>query len=175
MSDVSFIADLFAIYLGSVILVYVLVHFPCLSRSSKALRYCLLIERLSEQAEEVKVFLDLFLEQKRGDFDDAYCSLKKSPLLRTRKPARSPEEEDIKKLRDYCVKGIATNSRKSNPAKISGIDYVRLRHLILTRLTIFNAWRGGEPVRTSIRQLPDALHSVWLNGQRTSSLEEGRI
>ncbi|GFR69824.1 histone-lysine N-methyltransferase SETD8-A [Elysia marginata] len=42
-------------------------------------------------------------------------------------------------------------------------DFVRLRNLTVCRLTMFNARKGGEPARLTIREWDDAVAGAWVD------------
>ncbi|GFR76745.1 histone-lysine N-methyltransferase SETD8-A [Elysia marginata] len=42
-------------------------------------------------------------------------------------------------------------------------DFVRLRNLTVCRLTMFNARRGGEPARLTIKEWDDAFAGAWVD------------
>lgn len=56
-------------------------------------------------------------------------------------------------------------------------DFVELRDLVVTRLTIYNARRGGEPARLKINEWQDAEKGVWLDSKRKEnvSFEENKL
>lgn len=50
--------------------------------------------------------------------------------------------------------------------------YVELRDLVVCRLTLFNARRGGEPSRLLSREWEDAEKGVWLNTKQVDALDD---
>ena len=61
-----------------------------------------------------------------------------------RRPEELALEEDVTKVRQYTVSEIENILRLIT---ITSSAYVQLRNLTVTRLTFFNARRGGEPSR----------------------------
>ena len=50
--------------------------------------------------------------------------------------------------------------------------FVKLRNLILTRVTLFNARRSGEPARLTLREWNDASRDAWIDPQLTEQIED---
>lgn len=50
---------------------------------------------------------------------------------------------------------------------MANIEYSLLRDLVVSRLTLFNARRGGEPSRLLLEEWNDALNDVWYNNTET--------
>ena len=46
---------------------------------------------------------------------------------------------------------------------VGSSEFVALRDAIVSRLTLFNARRGGEPCRLKISQYEDAASGRWVN------------
>ena len=78
-----------------------------------------------------------------------------------RKPAALQDEKSLETLRSYLIAEI--NKATAKKAAMSRADYVHLRKVVLTRLTLLNARRGSEPARLLIKDFED----------RNSWVEEG--
>ena len=78
-----------------------------------------------------------------------------------RKPAALQDEKSLETLRSYFIAEIKRATAKK--AAMSRADYVHLRKVVLTRLTLLNARRGSEPARLLIKDFED----------RNSWVEEG--
>ena len=82
-------------------------------------------------------------------FSDAKYLINKSRQEKLRLPTRTPPEEAMERLRHFTVASISkgcqvgTNDRQS---------FVHVRNLVCSRLTLFNARRGGEPSRMTMGQ-----------------------
>ena len=75
------------------------------------------------------------------------CEVRRNSL---RKPADMPLEKDVKTLRNFVLKEI--KSMTEDPYTVwDKHTFIRLRNLIVTRLTLFNARRGGEPARMTLQ------------------------
>ncbi|XP_070203173.1 uncharacterized protein [Littorina saxatilis] len=73
-----------------------------------------------------------------------------------------PLEQDVKTFRDYVVQ--RTKSIMEDPYKLWDMHaFIELRNLIVARLTLFNARRGGEPARLLLSEWEDALKGVWID------------
>ena len=74
-------------------------------------------------------------------FAGAKYLMNKSRQERLRLPTRIPVEHDIQKLRNFTVGALGELSECDGFDRLS---FVHLRHLICSRLTLFNASRGGD-------------------------------
>ncbi|PIK44206.1 hypothetical protein BSL78_18948 [Apostichopus japonicus] len=73
-----------------------------------------------------------------------------------------PLEADVKTVRDYTVSRL--QEIVNDPFSLFDSHlYVELRDLLVCRLTLFNATRGGEPCRLSLCEWKDAEGSVWID------------
>ena len=77
-----------------------------------------------------------------------------------RKPHNLPSEKDIKVLRDFTTQKIQ-ELVADKYIFIASSEYSLLRDLVVSRLTFFNARRGGEPSRMLLQEWEDALCNVW--------------
>ena len=81
-----------------------------------------------------------------------------------RKPADMPLEKDVKTLRNFVLKEI--KSMTEDPYTVwDKHTFIRLRNLIVTRLTLFNARRGGEPARMTLQDWSYAEAGTWIDPQ----------
>jgi len=75
-----------------------------------------------------------------------------------RRPDELPLESDIKKLKDYTVSNIKALV-DNEYLHWTKYEYIELRDMAASRLTLFNARRRGEPARLAIMNWLD----VWLS------------
>ena len=99
-------------------------------------------------------FIKLLKHHQNAVFGDSKYIINKARQERLRLPARSPPEEVIQELRDYTL-GRVSSLVGIDTSHFGTSDYVELRNLVCSRLTLFNARRGGEPSRMVLEQ--------WLN------------
>ena len=96
------------------------------------------------------------------------CEQRRNSL---RKPQEMPNEEDLRKLKDFIVTQMTKLS--GDAYKMWDLhDFVFMRNLIVSRLTIFNARRGGEPARLTLKEWKDAMDNVWINPQQVQQMED---
>ena len=102
-----------------------------------------------EVATEIANFKKVLKHHENSIFSDAKYLINKSRQERLRLPTRTPPEEAMERLRTFTVASI------SKVCKV-GIDdrqsFVHLRNMACSRLTLFNARRGGEPSRMTMDQ-----------------------
>ena len=112
---------------------------------------CLVGEYLSlkgheEEILEVENFKKLLKHHQNHFFGDAKYKTNLSRQETLRLPSRLPDESDVQRLRDYSVSRIEDLTKQ----ELDSSSFVELRNLVCSRLTIFNARRGGEDARLSI-------------------------
>lgn len=86
-----------------------------------------------------------------------------------RKPANLPLDENEMLIKEHLIKTINSFSTFQF---LDEKDYVTLRDAACTRLTLFNARRGGEPARLSIAEWLDAKNENWIDQHRKKDLNE---
>ncbi|XP_070212643.1 uncharacterized protein [Littorina saxatilis] len=78
-----------------------------------------------------------------------------------RKPASMPIEQDVKNLKEFVLAEM--QKLLQDDYKLWGThDFVWMRNLIVCRLTMFNARRGGEPARMTLTEWEDAEQEKWI-------------
>jgi hypothetical protein len=121
--------------------------------------------------EEIKHFVLLLKHNQNAVFGDAKYLINKSRQERLRKPDRIPPEETLKDLREHTLGRIKSLTQLDIAAGHCGrSEYVELRNLICSRLTLFNARRGGEPARLKVHQW-ETRHD-WIDKSAIAQLDE---
>ncbi|KAJ8018163.1 hypothetical protein HOLleu_43996 [Holothuria leucospilota] len=91
--------------------------------------------------------------------------------IKLRKPEALPQEDDVRCWRDYTVQRMECITYD----QLEFWDlhrYVELRDLVVCRLTLFNARRGGEPSRLLVSEWKDAENNVWIDKQQLEALDD---
>ena len=140
-----------------------------LIKLAKILKVIYLIDDKEDCASDIDKYLSLISITDGDVFGDAVYELNKNRNVNLRKPQELPLEDDVKLLRKYLISNI--NKLTCNKA-INNNSFTDLRDLIICRLTIFNARRGGEPCRLKIKDWDDAKKDVWLNDETIKKLDE---
>lgn len=104
-------------------------------------------ENAKDETQSVRDFLDLLKHHQNAMFGDAKYLINKARQENLRLPARMPSEDDLKQLRNYTISRIAQLRRTPDMTRT---EFVELRNLLCSRLTLFNARRGGEPSRLMV-------------------------
>lgn len=144
--------------------------FYTLLRSSKALRDLLHLRKEDEISAEVAQFVKSLKTHEELFMSGARHKLFMNSQRRSRKPCSLPLEEDIAALYDYIrkrmdvVSSVWTFKDKS--------VYIENRNLAQTRLTLFNARRGGEVSTLSLEDWEDGKMGSWIDQQRLQGLSE---
>ena len=140
-----------------------------LKTTSGILQANYLLNRQKEKLEEVKEF-DILLKYKwRELFGGAEYASVARRQEKLRRPHQLPMETDMTIIRDYTLHELA---RLTTTKTISTSDYVKLRALACSRLTLFNARRGGEPARLTLAEWHDAKSGAWISRNDVNQLDD---
>ena len=82
-----------------------------------------------------------------------------------------PLESDIEKVKDYTVSRMKALV-KDEYLHWTKHEYIELHDLAASRLTLFNARRGGEPARLGITNWLDAKSDLRLSQDRLSNMPQ---
>ena len=128
-------------------------------------------KNLMKEAEE----LDLFNAVLKMNWDyymfftaQIDCDVRRNSL---RKPEDMPIENDVQKLRNFLLMEIQYMSE--DPYTMwDKHRFIRLRNLVLTRLTLFNARQGGEPARMTLQDWSQAEAGTWIDPQLVQTIKD---
>lgn len=123
---------------------------------------------MEAEATEIGHFLDVLDLNKNYVFGDAKYHINNARQVKLRLPGRSPEQNDLAALQIYTLRRIDFLTNEFTHVGIH--EYVELRNAICSRLTLFNARRGGEPSRLKIVQWTE--RRKWLDSKAITSLSE---
>jgi len=128
----------------------------------KVMKGTYLIKGNDEKSESINKFLAVLDLQWANVFGDAEYRAIKNRTTKLRKPVQLPIEDDILRLRNYVVDRI--NSMMSDEyLHWTSTEFSQLRDVVVVRLTLFNARRGGEPCRLYMSEWSDADANAWVN------------
>ena len=108
-------------------------------------------------------------------FGDAHYEInKKICQVRLKRPAELPLEANVEKLRIIYMYTL------EKVMEIVSDDYrlwdshacVELRDLVCSRLTLWNARRGGKPSRLSIHEWRDSEENVWMDKDMVDEVQD---
>nr|XP_054753532.1 uncharacterized protein LOC129259256 [Lytechinus pictus] len=141
-----------------------------LKSACKILKGTYLMDDNDDKAADIDKFVSVLELTHNAVFGDAAYKLHKTREERLRRPSAQPLDKDIKTLKDYILQRI----RQITNDKFCVMDshrFVELRDCVVSRLTLFNARRGGEPSRLFIKHWNDADEGVWLDQQQLDVLD----
>ena len=130
-----------------------------------------LMNDCDEMAAELDKFQEVLSLNYNLVFSDATYNLNRRRQIKLRRPEELPSEDDVAKLKEYTIQ----QTEKLLQDKFRVWDphaFAELRDLTVSRLTLFNARRGGEPARMSINEWQDAENSVWLDPARKEKMDD---
>lgn len=123
-----------------------------------------------EKVNEFEKFIKTLEFHKDIVFGDAIYAIELSRLERLRVPENRILEEDIETLREHTLKVI---KRLTCEYTFIGIhEYVLLRDALCSRITLYNARRGGEPSRLKMSNFIEAKNKRWLDNERVEGLQD---
>ena len=143
-----------------------------LKSSSKILKALYLIEDADQQADNIDTFVSILELNKNYMFGDAIYKVNQQRQIRLRRPEELPVEDDIKQIRKHTLERMQEITSDEYDFWDSS-RYVELRDLVVCRLTLFKARRGGEPSRLLSREWEDAEKGVWLDTKQVEALDNG--
>jgi integrase len=135
-----------------------------------------IIENDEEHYEMVKRFLEVLKIQWGELFSECLYAVLRRRQETLRKPKELPDEDDLGLLRNYCLEKI-DEFLKDTYDLFTCHQFTKLRAVIVTRLTIFNARRGSEPARLRISEWETAERGDWIDPQAiaNASVDEQEI
>ena len=142
-----------------------------LKRSCKIVKSTFLVEGKDDSAAEIDKFTSVLELNHEFIFGDATYQINKSRQIKLRKPASLPIEKDIEQLREYTMNTVAGIIQDKYIIWDSH-NFSKLRDLTVSRLTLFNARRGGEPSRLTIDEWKEADNNSWIDKQRAEMLSD---
>ncbi|XP_052063070.1 uncharacterized protein LOC127702809 [Mytilus californianus] len=120
-----------------------------------------LLQGKRDELVKIEEFKTLFDYYRKEIFDGAEYNCIKNRQENLRRPQYLPLDDDVRRLRNYTLSGIA---QMDDPYQILDVnEYPRLRDLVVARITLFNAKRGGEPSRLTLKEWNDEKDGVWLD------------
>ena len=130
---------------------------------------CIINDHLGD-AEEVDRFLSVLDLNWGFMFGRSQLAVETKMQAVLRKPQAMPLEEDVTKLKEFTIDSI---DKILNDPYIKWDSHVfnRMRVLIVSRLTLFNA-RRGEPSRLTLDEWQDAESEAWVDPQMILSVED---
>ena len=119
-----------------------------------------LMKRKDDSAQQVVDFLKVLKYYEDDIFGDAYYALNHKKNTTTKKAKSLTSDEDIDLIYEECRSGM---NLTDSYTFVGESEFVKVRTPTATSLTIFNARRGGEPVRLLISQWYEALNGDWID------------
>ena len=121
-----------------------------------------------EKADEVAELEDLFKRNWGVVFGEAQKTCDRQRHDHLVRPKDLPKETDVEQLKQYTEQRIRelTEDQYDVPTESK---FVELRNLLVSRLTLFNARRGGEPARLTLSEWSDAQKGTWFDDQVTTN------
>ena len=113
---------------------------------------------MDQRAKQVTDFLVVLKLCQDEIFGDAYYDINYRRNVNFKKPISLPKDQDVNSLLEECKKIMCSINEFDHPSN----SFVNIRSATATFLTIFNARRGGEPVRLQIYQWKEALRGEWV-------------
>ena len=140
-----------------------------LKRAAKAIKAIKLTESKDDEAEQFDKFVEIFELLEDYIFGDAQYELNKRRQVNLRRPEKLPAEEDILCIRKHVITKM---SEYDTFTLWDTLSFVELRDCCVSRLTLLNARRGGEPARLTIDEWQDAASDKWIDQQRIKDFDE---
>ena len=137
--------------------------------AAKKIRVHHLVREDNASAADAAEFLDVLAFNKHSLIGGAVYNLNKNRQTSLRRTQNLPPEEEVQKMRTYTVDRI-NSLLQDNYIHWSATEFLELRDLACSRLTLFNARRGGEPARLHLSDWKDACNKVWFSPSAVKGL-----
>ena len=141
-----------------------------LKRSSKILRGLMLEKGCDDTVKEITDFVNLLELWDDIVFGDAQYETNKRREVVLRRPGQLPDEEDMLMLKNYLIETMEKYTKRFE--FVGNHDFVELRDAVLTRLTILNGRREGEPSRLEFEDWEAAKNDDWVNKNELEFLDD---
>ena len=128
-----------------------------------------LVEGHEARFSDMKYFIKTITHHWGEVFGDAVWLAERRRQEKLRKPGLLPLETDLSLLRQYCI-NIIYNIVNDEYTVFGVAEFRKLRSVLVTRLTVFNARRGSEPARLLLSEWHDAEAGEWLDQQLVDNL-----
>ncbi|PIK43850.1 hypothetical protein BSL78_19292 [Apostichopus japonicus] len=142
-----------------------------IKKSCQIIQGTFLIGNEDDKATELDKFMGVFELNHNYLFGDASYAMHKNRNEKLRKPESLPQEEDICKVREYTMSRMSSMMAETYSVFDSHV-YIELRDLLVSRLTLFNARRGGEPCRLRQEEWKDAENGAWIDQKDVEKLDD---
>ena len=140
-----------------------------LIKAAKIIRVSNLVKDESIKAAETAEFLEVLAYNKNNLIGGAMYNNNTNRLTRLRRPQHLPRSQDLEQLRMYtitCIKSILDDPYLNWTSTV----FVEVRDMSCSRLTLFNARRGGEPARLKLSDWEGARNKVWIDQSRVEAM-----
>lgn len=140
-----------------------------IKKVSKVVKTTCLVKKEDAAAAEIDKFIAVLELNHHYLFGDATYAINKNRQVKLRKPEELLLEEDMQTLRTH-MGDEAEKIINDQFILWDAHNFRKLRDLIVTRLTLFNARRGGEPCRLTINEWQEAKDYVWIDKQKVDAV-----
>ena len=130
-----------------------------LKRTAKFMIGYFLVKNLDVRSQRVVEFLQVLKLFEDEIFGDAYYDISYRRNVNVRKPINLPKDEDAAMLMEECKVIMNSIDAFAYPSDL----FTNVRAAVATALIIFNARRGGEPVRLQLFQWQEAINGEWVD------------
>ena len=129
-----------------------------------------IMKNMMKEPEEVDLFSSVLTMSWDFIFYTAqvFCESRRNTL---RKPGDMPLEKDVQTFRNFILSQMKVMVQKRDQ-EWDKHRFIKLRNLICTRLTLFNARRGGEPARMLLSDWTDAEKNAWIDPQLVQNVSD---
>ena len=144
-----------------------------IKRLAKVLKAQYLIDDKDIMAQSVDNFLTVLEIQWPYVFGDAESKVVIKRQEKLRKPAHLAPEEELVKLREHTQLVLEGYTKKKTEYNFwNATEYTKLRNYTCSRLTLFNARRGGEPARLLRKEWTDAMNNAWIDSNAVQAIDD---
>ena len=141
-----------------------------LRSSAETLRAVYLIREEDHKAEEMTKYIYILKHSWAPITNKAIGEIRTRGEELLRRPIHLPLDDDVKAIKVYT---LTTITALLDNTDWTTHDFNQLRTLLVCRLTLFNARRGGEPAKLRLANWDDAEKGNWVDTRAVATLGEG--
>ena len=140
-----------------------------LKKAAKIMRGYFVMKADAQKEADMTRFLDVIDLQWHYIFLPAQVECEKK-RIGLRKPSAMPDEDDVSHFRDFIKQEMVKLADKYE--MWDKHTFVRARILVVARLTMFNARRGGEPARLTLKEWEEAITDAWIDPNLVEKIDD---
>jgi hypothetical protein len=136
-----------------------------LSKVAENLKDCYFAKEMDLEADEMARWIQAYKSKRFEFFGETMYSLSMNVMKKRKLPGALPDRESVAAVRQTCV-DILANPKSS---------FTDLRDAGVTRATLFQGKRGGEPAKLTLSQHKEMVEEKWISEEAAKKIPDASI